>query len=115
LYSTRRSSTRKPGGQGSDIGWVRGEGFEFRVEKALMVGNVVVHYGRVVGGELPAKGFPVTLELDWEPRYRAMRLHTAGHILDYAVMRAYGRHVNTLEARHIPPDACIEYEVEHAS
>jgi alanyl-tRNA synthetase len=105
----------KTGGQGSDTGWVRGESFEFRVEKALMVGNVVAHYGRVVGGELPAKGSPVTLELDWEPRYRAMRLHTAGHILDYAVMRVYGRHVNTLEARHSPPDAYIEYEVKHAS
>jgi alanyl-tRNA synthetase len=54
----------KTGGQGSDTGWVRGEGFEFRVEKALTVGNVVAHYGRVVGGELPAKGSPVTLELD---------------------------------------------------
>jgi Ser-tRNA(Ala) deacylase AlaX len=65
-----------------------------------MVGNAVAHYGRVVGGKLPVKGSPVTLELDWEPRYRAMRLHTAGHILDHAVMRVYGRHVNTLEARH---------------
>ncbi len=44
-----------------------------------------------------------------------MRLYTAGHILDYAVMRAYGRHVNTLEARHSPPDAYIENEVKHAS
>ena len=105
----------KTGGQGSDTGWVKGEGFKFRVEKALMVKNAVAHYGRLIEGELPVKGSKVALELDWEPRYKAMRLHTAGHILDYAVMKAYGRHVNTLEAQHAPPNAYIEYDARNVS
>lgn len=105
----------KTGGQGSDTGWVKGEGIKFRVEKALMVKNVVAHYGRLVEGNLPVKGSQVVLELDWEPRYKTMRLHTAGHILDYAVMKAYGRNVNTLEAQHAPPDAYIEYDARSAS
>src|SRR5580698_11423209 len=45
----------------------------------------IVH---LVSGEPPAlvAGEPVTLEIDWERRYRLMRLHTALHLLSCVVV-----------------------------
>lgn len=40
----------------------------------------VVHVPAAPGG-LPAPGTPVTAELDWDRRYRHMRMHTALHLL----------------------------------
>jgi misacylated tRNA(Ala) deacylase len=38
------------------------------------------------GGALPEPGEAVTLELDWERRYRLMRLHTALHLLSCVIV-----------------------------
>jgi misacylated tRNA(Ala) deacylase len=38
------------------------------------------------GSELPEPGEAVTLELDWERRYRLMRLHTALHLLSCVIV-----------------------------
>ena len=38
------------------------------------------------GSELPEPGETVTLELDWERRYRLMRLHTALHLLSCVIV-----------------------------
>jgi len=58
----------------------------------------VVHRGRLLEGVMPEAG--VRLVLDWESRYKTMRLHTAGHILDHAVRVVYGRVVEMLDAYH---------------
>ncbi|MEM1834284.1 MAG: alanyl-tRNA editing protein [Thermosphaera sp.] len=100
----------RSGGQPSDTGFVIDQGFSFKVEKVLMVKGVLAHYGRVLQGSPPVKGSLVKLLLDWETRHLVMRLHTAGHVLDYAVSKAYGRVVNTLDAHHGPPEAYMEYE-----
>ena len=98
------------GGQPDDQGLIRGEDFVFEVRKVLNVKDVIVHYGRVVQGELSEKGSRVWALIDWERRYNVMRLHTAGHILDYAVKQVYGRILNTLDAFHGPPKPYIVYE-----
>lgn len=36
--------------------------------------------------------------LNWEHRYRVMRLHTAGHTLDYTISEVYEHVLNTLGA-----------------
>lgn len=72
------------GGQPNDIGRiVAGEG------RVLQVANVIHPEGdkaRIV--HVPAEGAPVldagdgvTLEIDWDRRYRLMRMHTALHLL----------------------------------
>ncbi len=99
----------RAGGQGSDTGTVEWEGGLLKVEKALLVGGVVVHYGRLLSGGVPGEGARVRMAIDWEARYRTMRLHTAGHILDYAVSRVYGAPVETLDAYHSPPEAYVVY------
>lgn len=101
----------RSGGQSSDTGFVVGEGFEFEVLKVLEFGEVIVHYGRLINGSLE-KDMVVRQLINWNHRYYTMRLHTAGHILDYAVMKNYGGVLNTLDANHGPPESYVVYEAE---
>ncbi len=98
------------GGQPGDRGWLRGEGVEFEVKKTLESRGVIVLYGRVVSGRLE-EGAEVLQELDWERRYRIMRTHTAGHILDRAVSELAGAGIATLGANHGPPEPFIDYGI----
>ena len=102
----------KAGGQGSDTGFIEWTGGQFRVEKALLIGGVVVHYGKLLAGSMPDEGAEVKLAIDWDARYKTMKLHTAGHILDYAVKTVYGRVVETLDAYHSPPEPYVVYHAE---
>ena len=79
------------GGQPSDEGTLirLADGRQWPVLSARKVGDVVWHD---VGGDrpLPDVGDPVQVELDWERRYRLMRMHTALHVLCGVVFRDYG-------------------------
>jgi len=97
------------GGQPSDTGVVVSNEFEFEVLKALEVGGVIVHYGRLVNGALK-RGVQAKQVINWDHRYLVMRLHTAGHILDYAVINALKSPASGVEANHGPPEAYILYE-----
>ncbi|MDJ0274993.1 MAG: alanyl-tRNA editing protein [Nitrososphaerota archaeon] len=101
----------KGGGQPSDTGEVvASDGSRFRVRKVLEAGPVVVHYGQVVQGDPPTGR--VRLLLDWEPRYQVMRYHTAGHVLDHAVLSVVGGDLRSASAFHGPPEGYIEFEGE---
>jgi len=78
------------GGQPSDLGVLRWDGFEAKVVDVQKVGNVVVHR---VEGNIPVKGVEVTGLIDWDRRLRLMRSHTATHILIGAARRVLGDHV----------------------
>ncbi len=99
----------KGGGQPSDKGWIRGTGFEVEVKKVLERNGVVIHYGKLKNGITEIMDENVELQLDWNHRYRIMRIHTAGHILDQAVHEVYGRTVETIDALHGPPEPYTEY------
>lgn len=94
------------GGQPSDMGVIKGEGFEAYVKRAMESKGVVVHWGEIRGNIKPQS--KVICEVDWPQRYYNMRLHTAGHIVDYAVMKVLGNPVVTMSANH-GPNAYIEY------
>jgi len=93
------------GGQPSDQGWIRGEGFEAEVRKVLESDNVIVIYCKLIRGDLEGEA---EQELDWEKRYLVMRLHTAGHVIDRTIADLMGR-VETLGAFHGPPRAYVDY------
>lgn len=77
------------GGQPDDRGQVQLRGETFRVQ------DLTKHKGDIlVGLELPLpahseirKGEPATCAIDWERRYRLMRLHTLQHLLAAAMRR----------------------------
>ena len=108
----------KGGGQPSDVGIIKINGVILNVKKVLDVNDVIIHYVKVEDGSLIVDKFignTVYCEIDWNQRYKVMRLHTAGHILDYAVQKVYGSIVNTLDAFHGPPEAYVGYEAEPPS
>jgi misacylated tRNA(Ala) deacylase len=88
------------GGLDTDKGFiVRESGERLRVEEAKMLeGGVVGH--RVTGPRL-APGERVTGVIDWERRYRMMRLHTFSHILASILYEKYGVMVT---GGHITPE-----------
>lgn len=100
------------GGQPSDRGEIMGSDKTFRVKKVIVKGNELLHYGSFEEKYLFEPGEEVLLRLDWAHRFLVMRLHTAGHILDFAVAKVHGRLVETLSAFHGPPRAYLEYALD---
>jgi misacylated tRNA(Ala) deacylase len=75
------------GGQPGDKGvLVRADGSEVALATAVYGPDKadVVHIP-TAGSALPEVGEAVTLRLDWEPRYKRMRMHTALHLLSVAL------------------------------
>jgi len=97
------------GGQPSDRGYIVAGQARFRVKKAIVSGGEILHYGVFEEGSLEP-GDRAVARIDWELRYLVMRLHTAGHILDYAVSRVHGEPPVTLSAFH-GPGAYLEYRL----
>ncbi|MEM2025564.1 MAG: alanyl-tRNA editing protein, partial [Desulfurococcaceae archaeon] len=101
----------KSGGQSSDTGTIQNNNLELKVTKVMEVDDVLVHYGKLLSGELNV-GERVGVLVDWEQRYNIMKNHTAGHIIDYALLLTYKRAVNTFEANHGPSESYVAYEAD---
>ncbi|CCC81577.1 alanyl-tRNA editing protein AlaXM [Thermoproteus tenax] len=86
------------GGVEADTGYLEATGARYRV-RAGREGGEVVHI--VEGGHNIKVNDIVRGVLDWEPRYRKMRLHTAAHILS-AVL--YKRHNALITGGEITPE-----------
>lgn len=66
------------GGQPSDIGLLRWENKESKVQEVIKKGDSVKH---IIDGEKPVVGTNVHGIIDWEKRYPHMKMHTAQHII----------------------------------
>jgi alanyl-tRNA synthetase len=91
----------KGGGQPTDTGQLSNPHYAVKVKKALYVGGVVVHWGRLLHGGV-GDG-PVRGEIEWTRRYQYMRRHTAGHLLDHCLTTVLGSPVETTESWLDPP------------
>ena len=81
------------GGQVSDTGTIRGNGWQIEVEDVRRpVGGLVVHRGEVVEGT-PALGDDATAQVDASRREDILRNHTATHLLQAALRKHLGTHV----------------------
>ncbi|RLG48922.1 MAG: alanyl-tRNA editing protein AlaX [Thermoproteota archaeon] len=76
------------GGQPNDVGLIRGPSGLLRVDRVYLEGEEVVHEGELSGSL--ALGERAVGEIDWDRRYRLMRMHTAAHVLMEAVRRVMG-------------------------
>jgi len=86
----------KGGGQPTDQGLIHNQEFQVQVGKAIQVGKVVVHWGKLLRGVV--KEGNVFGEIDWAKRYLYMRRHTAGHLLDHCLTSLTGRPVETTDS-----------------
>ena len=68
-----------------------GEGFRFRVADTQKDGDLILHVGHLVSGEMRA-GATVTARVDAAHRAAIRRAHSATHILHYALQKNLGRH-----------------------
>ena len=87
VYLEETAFYPRGGGQPSDRGTMEGaKGKSWVVDVSKMGGEV----GHQVEGDLPGVGDAVTGYLDWDLRYRLMRLHTALHVISAVVYRTWG-------------------------
>jgi len=101
------------GGQPSDEGVMTRltDNRQWPVLEARKAGGVIWHE---VGGDgpLPDAGDTVRVDVDWERRYRLMRMHTALHVLCGVVFRDYGALVT---GGNMGPDrARMDFEMDSA-
>jgi alanyl-tRNA synthetase len=85
----------RSGGQPSDRGTIEGASFRVDLKRAMLSGEVVVHYGKFDGK--PDLGL-VTCKIDWPSRFLMMRRHTAAHLLDYCLAIDTNARVETTDS-----------------
>jgi alanyl-tRNA synthetase len=79
------------GGQVGDSGVLSNSKGTFEVTDTLRAGDLIVHYGKMVSGELK-EGDAVTAKVDTDRRDAIRRAHSATHILHHALQSVVGRH-----------------------
>jgi misacylated tRNA(Ala) deacylase len=103
------------GGQPADHGvLLRGaDGHVWMVGGAKKDGDDIVHQLELGGGEPPAVGDVVSIDLDWARRHLLMRTHTALHALCGVVWRDHGALVTGGNME--PGSGRMDFEFEHMS
>ncbi len=95
------------GGLVSDTGFIAHSRGVSRVVEAKFVDEGVLH---VMEGDLPEVGEVVRGALDWERRYRIMRMHTSLHALSAVVSRETGALVTGNQVR--PDVSRVDFSLE---
>jgi alanyl-tRNA synthetase len=91
LLLDRTNFYAEQGGQVGDIGSITTGSGRFEVADTQKLGDAVLHVGRVVDGWLES-GQQATLEVD-PHRADTMRNHTATHLLNWALRKVLGEHI----------------------
>ena len=79
------------GGQVGDSGVMEGNGVKFEVTDTQKNGDVFLHHGRLIEGELKT-GLSVTARVDADRRQGIRRAHSATHILHHSLQKHLGSH-----------------------
>jgi alanyl-tRNA synthetase len=92
LLLDRTNFYAEQGGQVGDRGVIVNEFFDFEVEDTQRLGDAVLHVGHVLNGVIEA-GADVHLDRRSTERPDTMRNHTATHLLNWALRKVLGDHV----------------------
>jgi alanyl-tRNA synthetase len=94
IISSQTPFYGESGGQVGDHGVIRGKGFLMEVRDTIRpVPELIVHKGLIKQGEGKV-GARITLEVDSERRQATARNHTATHLLQAALRKVVGGHIN---------------------
>ncbi|MFB6182810.1 MAG: alanyl-tRNA editing protein [Candidatus Nanohaloarchaea archaeon] len=78
---------KEGGGQPADKGVLTWNGNESKVTDVQKEHGEIRHY---IEGEVPDEDVQVQGEVDWDRRYKHMRMHTAQHVVSKVVLDEYG-------------------------
>ncbi|MBT8084207.1 MAG: alanyl-tRNA editing protein [Woeseia sp.] len=98
------------GGQPGDTGRLRWDGGEAQVVDTRYGDRGAIRHVLADGAELPPAGINIIAEIDWDRRYRHMRMHTALHLLG-AVLK-YGVTGGNISAQRSRLDFDMEDTVD---
>ncbi len=96
------------GGQPFDQGFIRSASAVFKVEEVRFVDGIVKHVGMFEQGNFSA-GETVQCEVDAERRLLHARLHSAGHVVDLALLEFPNIHWKPGKGYHFPQGPYVEY------
>ncbi len=101
------------GGQVGDIGTLVGDGLQFTVENTIKGHNgVIAHIGTMKDGDLRV-GDVLTAAVNDEVRHATMRNHSAAHLLQAALRRVLGSHVE--QAGQLVDGHRVRFDFTHFS
>jgi len=111
LIADKTNFYAEMGGEIGDTGWIEGEGFKAEVldTKAAPNGQHL-HYVRMVEGTI-TKGVKATFKVDRQRRVLIENNHTATHLLDAALKKILGDHVNQAGS-YVGPDR-LRFDFTH--
>ncbi len=75
------------GGQPSDSGFIKWDNKKSEITQVFKKGDSVKH---IVKGEKPLVSTQINATIDWDKRYKHMKMHSAQHILSGVVFDNYG-------------------------
>ncbi len=94
LVLDKSSFYAESGGQVGDVGIITGKDFTFEVTNTTKTHDrVILHHGEIIDGETVSAGCEVKAEVNTETRKATMRNHTAAHLLQAALRKILGSHV----------------------
>jgi len=85
------------GGQPSDTGLIENDGMRVRVVRLRRCGERIIHFVDEVVGEI-SEGDNVRGVVDWNRRYRFMRVHTCAHLMSQAIRQALDKPVEIVSS-----------------
>ena len=93
------------GGQPSDTGFIEWNDKKSEVIQVIKKGDAIKH---IIKGEKPSVNIQVHATIDWDTRYKYMKMHTAQHILSGIVFddykaRTVGNQIHADYSLVIPP------------
>ena len=74
------------GGQPSDTGFIEWDNKKSEVLQVIKKGDAIKH---IIKGEKPSVNIQVHATIDWETRYKHMKMHTAQHIISGIIFDDY--------------------------
>ena len=93
------------GGQPADTGHLIWEGKQVKVKEVIKKGDTIKH---IIDGEKPPEETKVHAYIDWDVRYKHMKMHTAQHILSGIIFDDYKARTvgNQIHADYSRVDFC---------
>ncbi len=114
LVTDKTSFYAESGGQVGDTGYIYGDGFTFEVENTTKTNDgVFLHYGRITEGDNAKTGDSVKTVIDSNRRDAIARNHTAAHLLQAALRKTLGSHVE--QAGQLVNENTVRFDFSHFS